>query len=80
MATREEKNQAARAYNQREQAAVADWNSRCPVGTAVHLDGQTFTVTRSPAKMVGKDAMVWLRGHNGGYLLSRCRALGGGHE
>lgn len=59
----------------REEAKVASrWNAANPVGSAVMLtieDGSVVTaVTRSPAKVMGMHATVWVVGYVRGHLLS----------
>ena len=52
------------------------FNSKFPIGTPVMLrkDGEecfTNTVTRSTAQMLGRQAVIWLEGVSGSYLLER---------
>ena len=58
-------------------AAIADWNLRVPVGTAVIVrqdDGtDVASKTRSPAWLMCGVPVVMYEGRAGGYLLSRVR-------
>lgn len=51
---------------------VLDWNARHPPGTRVgYWDGKRFAIakTKGPAALLGRDAVVWLWGVPGCFLL-----------
>ena len=62
------------------QAAVDAWNAKYPPGTAVDLkmdSGKVMrTLTRAYAQVAAcGDAVIWLEGVRGYYLLDRCKPV-----
>ncbi len=61
--------------------AIDTWNENYPVGTAVEVtrdNGKTFIGrTRARADIVGNEAVIWVEGIAGCYLLDRVHPLEG---